>query len=695
MSKVSEQFSMPKLADLRGLLPYFVIALAAFFSFAGTLTHDFVWDDEDVIYHARSVVQEKGPAGLAQVPFTALPDDRSENSGYYRPVSLFSMWIIDPFGKPSPFLYHLVNVALHVLNSLLAFALFRIVLAEGIGAFIGGAIFAVHPIHAESVAWISGRTDLLAALFTLVTVVIWQNFRRQGAFPGTIPYGLGLASFALACLSKEVAFLLPVLAVLWALADRNRFDRTTGKGFNPDMIWVMGWFGVLGLVLWLRNSVPGVGMGPEWSSRLLHADTGFLAMVWDVLKNLAVYLRFLSLPWPLKVYYPPTPSALTPLTLAVSAGFLVWCIFLSGKRHRYVGIIALAWVLLFLGPVSGIFNLGLSVIAERFCYLPSVGFALLAGYGLGLGYRRATSGGVFTILVTGLVALFAAGSVLHASRWKDDVTFFEQAVNGSPVTLPNMYFNLGNAYVKAGAARRGIEAYEEAIRRYPSYSKAILNLAAAHISLGEPERAVEALEKAEKLDPDDDGIWSNKGVALELLGRTREALEAYAKAAELNPGDTVADYHAGNLLLRLGRYRESAAAYRRVRTVDPGHYGALIGLGRSFEGMSMQDEARETYLHAIEERQKEPAGYQGLGRVLFGQGKYMEAVVVYKMALEIGNPDAVVHRGLVLAYHQVGRDEEAKKHIRDLEKTDPGLARQLDNLVGGLTGQGIGNNGSP
>jgi tetratricopeptide (TPR) repeat protein len=684
MPSVSGWLSLQGSVGFRDLYPYLVIAVAAFLVFGGTLAHDLVWDDEDVIYHAREVVNERGLAGLGRVAFTARPDAKSEKSGYYRPVSLISMWVNDPVGRPSPFLYHLANVVLHIINSLLVFALFRLVCPEGLTAFLGGIIFAVHPVHAESVAWVSGRTDLLAALFIFLAIIFQQRTHRLTGFSHAAFYTLGMISFALACLSKETAFFLPVFAVLWTIMDRYRHSRTADGNTGPGISWVIGWFAVLGLIIFIREGLFGIGMGPEVSSRALPVDAGSLAMIGEVLKNLAVYLRVLSFPWPLEVYYPPTLPVLTPFTTVVSVGFVVICLLFSGKRHRYVGLLALVWVLIFLGPVSGILSLGLSAVAERFCYLPSVGFALLSGYVLGLWSGRSSLTKGYTVVVGGLIVLFAAGSVLHASRWKDDVVLFENAVIGRPVSVPNMYFNLGNAYVETGAFRKGIMAFEEAIREHPHYIKARINLAAAHIALSEHEIAVEVLSRTEKLAPDEYSLWSNKAIALEMLGRTEESLAAYTMAAGLNPNDTVANIHRGNLLYRRGRFKESATTYRMVREIDSDHFGALIGLGRSFEGMNMLKEAGETYLTAVEERQEDPAGYQGLGRVLLGQGRAQEAVVVYEMALDLDNPTAAVHRGLVLALHQAGRTDDARQHILSLTGVDLNLARQLTDLVDDL-----------
>ena len=675
----------------KGLL----IALAAFLLFSGTLGHDFVWDDEGIIHSTRGLVEEKGVASLLTAPFVAGKDESPEDSGYYRPVSLISMWVNDPVGQPSPFPYHLVNILLHAINVFLVFALFRMVLPDGPGALIGSAIFAVHPVHAESVAFISGRTDLLAAFFILATVLLWRQSRQAAGFPRATAYCLGLASFVLACLSKEIAFMVPVVVAVWAGVDGPRTGRESRWKISADMAWVTGWFITLALLVWFRESVLGIPMGSGWSSQALWADASTLGIAGDVAANIVVYLRLLVFPWPLKVYYPPVPPDLTLVNLVICAGFLTLCFILSGKRHHRVGILALSWVLLFLVPVSGVVGLGLAVIAERFCYLPSIGLALAAGYALGLVFQKTSSKSVPSVLIAGLLLLFGTGAVFHAARWSDEVVFFRHAVKSGPVPVPNMHFNLGNAYVKTGDLRSGIRAFEEAVRLNPLYVGAMLNESSAYIKLGEHKRALEILSRAGEIDPKDGRVWSNKGVVLELLGRTDEALEAYRRASELDPDEAAASFHRGNLLQRLGRYEESAGSFRGALAAEPAHLGALMGLGRSIENCGRFAEAQGMFLRAAELHPLDPEPYKGLGRVLLERGKPAQAIIVYRKALDLGGEEAGLHRGLVLAYYQAGRMRDAREHIRNLQSTEPGLSRQLGDLVDGLGGEEIDDRDPP
>jgi tetratricopeptide (TPR) repeat protein len=666
-----------------------IIAILAFLIFAGSLNHDLVWDDHHIINYTRQVADEKGPAGLLSVPFMEFYEGSPESTMYYRPVVLFSMWANDPQDQPSPFLYHLVNVLLHVANSLMVFVLLMRVLPGSVGAFIGGMIFAVHPVHAESVSWVSGRTDMLAAFFILLSVNLWYRARLDPTQSGSARLLLSLLFFSLACLAKEVAFLLPFVVTAWALSDRSDSDKSLKTFVSRDGKWILGWLAVTGSLLLVRVAFLGIGAEQGLSAALPLTGPAFFALSVEMVGNLAVYLRFLFFPWPLAVYYPPSAPGVTPLTVVVALSFVALCLCLSGKRHGRIGLLALFWIVVFLLPVTGVIGLGLSVVAERFCYLPSVGVAMAMGYALGLVWSKVEHRRVLVIGVSGLIALLSIGSVMHSGRWADEVILFNHAVNDNRIKVPNIYFNLGTAYMEAGDHRQAAEAFEEAIRLHPSYVKAMLNLTATLIVLEEHERALEVISEAEVLSPGDPQIWSTKGVVLELRGLTTKALEAYSMTMELDPEDPTAAYNKGNLLLKLGRMEESAAAFKSVLSAAPFHFGATMGLGRSLEGMGKLDMASEIYLVAIEVNSEEVLPYTALGRVLLRQQKPREAGVAYQMAFKLAPSDQEANRGIVVAAINAGDTGIARAHIDRLNETESDLSRDLADLYREMTVSGV------
>ena len=663
-----------------------IIALAAFLVFSGTLGHQLVWDDEPIIRYTRTAVKDGGMAALAIVPFSTGLDGAGVLSGYYRPVSLISMWINSPTGEPSPLAYHLGNILLHVINCLLVFQLLKLLLPPGSGPWLGALIFAVHPVHSESVAFVSGRTDLLASLFILLVVILW--YRSYGSRE-TFSWGrfvLGMLFFTLACLSKEIAFVLPGGLFLWVLADGLPGRDNTVARIWKESRWIAGLFLILGLMLFVRIVVLKIGTGPGWSRYAQLGDASMASLLTDVGINILQYIRLMVFPWPLAVFYPPVSPQLTWLTWVSALGFLVLCLVFSGRRHHGIGLIALMWTLIFLLPVSGIIGLGQSVIAERFCYLPSIGVVMILGYSLSLLRSRTTVKGLHTVLVVTLLFLFGTGAVVHSARWKDDLTLFTNALESSPVKVPTIYVSLGVAYKDRGDIQRGLEAFEDAARLDPSYLKAWLNLGVTHTELGDPEKALEALDVAKVLAPGNPAVWYNRGVALESLDRMEEALEAYTRTAAIDPGESAALYSKGKLLSKMERYEESLLAYQGAVLLDGNRAGAYIGMGRSYENLGRTDQAVEMFMKAIQVQPDEIVSYGDLGRILLATDRAFEAIAVFKMAADMDPHDEIAGKGLVMAYFKAGESDKALAYLESLKPVDSQLHGQLLDLAGSLAG---------
>jgi len=664
----------------------FLIALCAFLVFSGTLGHKLVWDDIPVVLYAQKVVEEGGVGNLLTAPFAMGVQGLDNPTGYYRPVSLISMWVNSPFEEPSPFPYHLTNVLLHVINSLLLFQVLTLLLPRGPGPLLGSLLFAVHPVHSESVAFVSGRTDLLAALFVLLTVLLWQRYGQTDSPPSRTRFFLGMATFSLACLSKEVAFVLPILLLLWTSVAAPRVEGPKGAFSWKRNNWAFGMLVVLAALLSLRFLVLNIHAGPGWSRYAQVGDASLVALAGEVVRNISQYLRLMVFPWPLAVFYPPTETRLTWMAAGSAAAFVAVCLALSGQRHRRIGLVSLLWTILFLVPVSGIVGLGQSVIADRFCYLPSVGVVAVLGYALALLREKITVKRLHTALVVGVLLLFGLGSVLHAARWKDDRTLFTSALESSPSKIPTMYMNLGLGYKDLGENELAVQAFEEALRADPALVPGLLNLGVIQREMGHFEKALESFDKARMLLPEDPSVWFQRGLVLEEMGRSEEALDAYTRTAVLDPGKPVAYYQKGKLLAQLGRYEESIAAYGEAVRIDKNHAGAHVGLGRSYEAVGRTGEAIQSFLKAIEVQPDLVIAYEDLGRVLLQTGRIAEAVKVFEMATALDPLDQVAGKGLVLAYLRAGEKEKARQYIRGLDPANAGFKEQLSALMDSLTG---------
>jgi hypothetical protein len=297
-----------------------LVALAAALPYLSTFRHDFVWDDAALV---EQVTQAHAQGGLAGVVSAEFRMDPREPTGYYRPVVLLSLWADRALGSGAPAAFHKTNVLLHVVCSLLVAALAGQLLNSRTAALVAGLLFAVHPVHVESVAWVSGRTDLWAAVFVLGATVAWAVGRDAGRPRRGLLMAASGTAFCLALLSKEVAVVLPgVLAAMEWWAPAMGKQGATATASRPWVGWarrVAPW-----ATAWLAGAALAVaarlasGMGPV-AGRIttplatLSADPALAPQF------LAKALALLAVPWPLSAFWARHHLAWQPATLACAA----------------------------------------------------------------------------------------------------------------------------------------------------------------------------------------------------------------------------------------------------------------------------------------------------------------------------------------------------------------------------------------
>ncbi len=511
-----------------------IIAAAVILSimaYAGTLTHELVWDDVKVLKYIDSIVQEGGLSALVTSQFATHIED-GYVSGYYRPVSVVSMWFDSMLTGYFPYIYHLTNIVLHALNTLLVFILLRL-LNVRVAAAVGAMIFAVHPVHSGSVSFVSGRTDLWAAFFVLLAVVMWIRERKGLSTTPARDRFMSFSALFMACLSKEVAFMLPAVLLVWEAATPGL--RPTGQPgwWFRNRRWILGWATVVACVMALRFQVFGADLGLI-QSRAGQVGPGESAFSLPFIgQMLFMYLRLLVLPWPLKIFYGPAELQITVSVVLGVALFLSLALFnfwRGGKNSTVQGVV---WVVLFLVPVLAVDARGGALLAERFLYLPSVGFCLLAGaLAAGLAENRK----VFIASIGLLVALMMVGSVKQGEVWRNEISLFGEFVRAAPM-VPGGHYNLGNAYSDRGMQLDAIKAYQRVVDIDPNHFQAYFNMANAFSGLGRYDEAVETYRQVMRIKPDFIPGYVNLGVLLMEKGEFGKSVAVYREGMQVDPGD--------------------------------------------------------------------------------------------------------------------------------------------------------------
>lgn len=537
-------------------------ALAAFLVYARTLSFGLVWDDPKLLSWIAAVVSDGGLSGLLRADFrlgAAMP------MGYYRPVVLLSLWLDSLAAGAFPGVFHLTNTLLHTLNAALVCVLLKTVSGSSRAALAGSLFFALTPVSCEAVAFTSARTDLWAALFVLVAAIAWERERLSGAARSWPAISIGLVSFTLAILSKEVAFLLPPVLLAWEVVRSPSVEGGRRVWLRRRWPWLLGWSLSTAGVLLLRTTVVGVGLGYREEG----APQGLLGLAGFVARILVADFRLLTAPWPLNAYYTAGEVPITPLATAAALVALSIYYAAAGRSRGRLGILALAWTLGFLLPTLKIVPISGAVIAERYLYLPAAGFALALGTLVDRLAARPRWGAPVLAASLALGGLLTAGTLARQAVWRDGIHLFKHLAQASPAYLHSR-FDLGNALVEAGRYEEAVESFEDALRFMPNDAQAHNNLGAAYLRMGRPEEAAASFQAAARVAPGYAEPRYNLANVRQEAGRLREAEALYAEAIRLKPDFAEAYSGLGILAARMGRYREAAGLLLQATKLKPG-----------------------------------------------------------------------------------------------------------------------------
>lgn len=538
-----------------------LLTLAVLAAYRPAVQGEFLWDD-GLYVSQNEVLQEKDGLIRIWMEPKLLPN--------YYPLVFSSFWFEYRLWGQEPGGYHLTNILLHALNSLLAYLLFRIWKTPA--ALFIAAVFALHPVHVESVAWIAERKDVLSSSFFLGAMCCWSRLlqqRREGFSPVFTLLFLG------ALFSKTVTCTLPVVCLLL----RGLMDPEKGA-LRKEIIRqipLLACGAVMGAVtVWWESARLGAG---EAASHLSFADRILAAgripwfYLWKVL-------------WPSGLYpiYPlwkldPGQHAqwLFPLASLAVTG-LLWFL-----RARIGSIWIAGWLgyLALLGPALGFIDFStqdLSLVADHYQYLAS----LIPIAALGLLFQRlALKAAIPPVLVHGtqmvLCLLLGWLSWIQAGYYRDPVTFWSHGLAGNPECwVPHN--NLGVALAERGRIEQAMTHYAEAIRLYPDFAEPQVNLGNAYNSLGKIDQAHETYLKATKAPRGASSAWYRLGRLYDKEGNLPKAEESYKKAVEIRPRYPEALNSLGVLYAQTGRTLEAAEAFQSVLEIQPLHRNARENL---------------------------------------------------------------------------------------------------------------------
>ena len=606
----------------RDSLAFAVLALVAATSHFPAVLGGFVWDD--IIFTKSEAVRSwSGIWGIWFDPGGTYGGG-SLAEAHYWPLLYTTFWLEHKLWGYDPTGYHAVNILLHFANTALLWRLLARLAVPG--AWVAAAVFAAHPLHAEPVAWIIARKDLLSGLFYLAAAMTWLRFVEA---PRPRLYAAALALFVAGMLCKSVAVTLPAALVIIQWWKRGRVTRDDMLRLTP--FFLVGLAVAVADTLFYRN-IESVSLGYSFAERALIAS-----------RALWFYAGKLLWPTELAVIYPHwNVDAADPLAWGYAAAALLAVAALWALRRR-IGRGPLACVLFFaaaLSPVLGFIDYGymqFSFVADRYQYVAGIGIITLFAAAAARGSRKlpAAAGRAAAVAFLAVLALLGAATWNHSGVFRDGFTLLNHIVSLNPEAR-GVQRDLGIWSLEQNRLGEAETWLRRAVETDPRDGKARIGLGKVLKRRGQVEESLEQYRAAAEADPSRVRAWVGLYDSLYLLKRHGEVISGIERVFELRPdleADAALHYLLGLSLRKTGRHDESLRSLRRATEINPEFADAHANMAVS----------------------------------LYRLDRHEEAVSSVRKAFEL-QPEleekAVLHRFLGLSLHKTGRHAEAEKHLR-------------------------------
>lgn len=564
-----------------------ILCVVSVVVFANVFKNDFVgYDDQNLIVNNQSV-RSLSPAGIARM---FVPKSR----GNYMPLRTLSYALDHAIWGMRPFGFQLTNVVLHALSVIGVWLLVR-KLAPDPTALLAAVLFAVHPIHVESVTWMSARKDALCLVFFLAAILLFEDSEAKGK---PVSYVASIAATGLALLSKLTAVTIPLCIFLldicrhgWPPARELR--RKTAR-LLPHILLVCL---VVGLNFMRPETASSHGdalAGLEGAGRAVTRDI-WLSMPLVVCR----YMGLLFVPYHLGTHYEISRisqvmdlRALAPMAFLLGLAVMGVVSFLRGKR---VMAFCMGWFAITFLPTSNLVPTA-AMMADRYMHIPSVGFSVLLAAALIYPARRLSAGDKSLLRLPAVspaiavVLLFSILTIRRNSDWRDTESLFERTLFVNPANV-DAHLAIGAMKANAGDLDAAIKMYRDALAISPGHYRVLYNLGVTYGKKGWIREAARALEQSRDSNPDFLAAHFNLALAYHEQKRYSEAIAEHREVLRLRPDYAASHGDLGRIYLEMGELDPALAELNRALTMQPDLTPALIDRAGFFMRQGQIEEA--------------------------------------------------------------------------------------------------------
>jgi tetratricopeptide (TPR) repeat protein len=570
----------------------------------------------------------------------------------WHPVTWLSYMLDCQLFGANPTAMHRVNLGLHIANALLLFLVLRRMTGSTWGSGVVAALFALHPLHVESVAWISERKDVLSTFFWLLTMWAYTEYARRSAAGW---YATALLFFTLGLMSKAMLVTLPLVLLLldyWPLERMHRRGQSAERGrdrLGKLLVEKIPFFLLAALGSWLAFLAQRRG----------EAMTTFtvLPFIQRVENAFVSYTRYLGKTfWPadLAVFYPHPYGWSGLQVLGASVCLLtVSLLALRGWRRWPFLFTGWFWFLGTLVPVIGLVQVGGQSMADRYTYVPSIGLFIALVWSAREIIQAKRLPVPIPIGVTAAVLVSCAViTYRQAGYWEDSLTLFEHAasIGDSSAVVRN---NLGDALLQHGKTNEANAQFRAAL----------------------------------ELDPEDFRAWGNLGNSFLREGKLEEAIDHYRNGLRYKANSAELHFNLATALNHKGNVPGAMAEYQQTIALKPDYLNAWLTLGNIHMTLGNTEAAITNYTTALAIKDDFAPAYYNLGNARLAQNRVEDAVALFSQAIRLDEQFGDAHRQLGVALEQSGKAQEALKHFEravGLKPNDPGARARLAALLASL-----------
>ncbi|XP_041351653.1 protein O-mannosyl-transferase TMTC1-like [Gigantopelta aegis] len=652
---------------------YFIITFVAFGCYFNSLDGDFVHDDIFAIKNNPDVTGKNSIYSIFGDDFwgKSITDETSHKS--YRPLTIVVFRLNYFLNGGKPFSFHVVNVVLHALVSVLfTHVSHNVFLVSRETSLSAGLLFAVHPVHTEAVSGIVGSADLLAGVFFLLSILLYSKSLLvnwdlgstecpQTQRPQLLVVSLMLAAVSTLCKEHGIT-VLAVCAVLdVAIFSRKGILKMFSGGSTRHLMplfhrlfYIFLTFSILlGIRLWIMN-----GTLPEFQEQDNPASFSPVLLTRILTYNYLYVFNSLLLIFPMTLCYdwqvssiPLVENITDPRNLATIIFYIIIMLivyrsyinFMSQEGENFnIPLIALSLLIIPFLPASNLFFRVGFVVAERILYISSMGSCLLVGYGLSLILHKAKdTEPVIKAIVVAYLLVLAAKTWSQNQVWHSRESLFRSGVRVLPHNS-KVHYNLGNYLKDTGQNTEAIWHYRKSLELYAKHASAFNNLGT-------------------------------------LLENKTEAESCFRNALKIYPKHKGAFVNLGNLLISNGEHQKGVNLLKQALDLDPHYSEALLSLGKIMMDLHRWSEAEQYFKAAITEKPDFAKAYNFYGVYHFKQGNYQDAVTCYRQAYTIDQSDILAMANAADSLKQLGKTSEAEKLLRQALsiRPDPKVVDQL------------------